>query len=192
MIKPVTDWASSYEELFFSKIDNPTTNPKVSKALDPKEQPLLWGKWVHQNTQGIAGAPPFAATATAVQTNFPPVLIPAPGTPPTTAAIIASAWMAYINAIVWAPPPPVPPFSAITLVTTSPLGSAAAMASLLAALTAEFALPMAPGEAGNKIKALGVATAFYTATLSAGIMVTGLSLPSPVPVPLVIPLLPAL
>lgn len=191
-IAPLPSWADSYEELFYSKVDNPTTDPKVSKALDPVEQPLLWAKWVHKNTQGMQAAPPWSTVPTIMENSFPPVTIPAPGTPPTTALIIASSWASYISSITWTPAPPIPPFSAITSVLTAPINIAAAQVALLAALTAEFAIPMAPGDAGGKIKALGVATAFYTATMSLGIMIVGLSLPTPTPNPLIIPFSPIL
>jgi hypothetical protein len=191
-ISPLSSWADSYEEFFYSKISNPTTNPKVTKSLSVAEQPLLWAKWVHKNTQGIQAAPPWSTIPTVLEAAFPPVLIPSPGTAPTTAMIISSSWASYISSIVWTPAPPIPPFSVITSVVTSPAAIAAAQTSLLAALTAEFAKPMAPGEAGGKLKALGISSAFYSATLSLGVMIIGLSLPIPTPVPLVIPLSPIL
>lgn len=195
-IQPIPVWADSYDKIFNTKTKQTPDGVETTPAFEIADQPLLWQKWVHENVNGVGGAPPFAATGTCNQSAFPPVAAPAPGAPPAPAALIASGWMAYMGAITWAPPPPIPPFSAITTVITSPVGLATGYASILSALLADMAiLPAGPApavEAISKAKAMTLSTAFYTSTLACGIMLVGLSLPSPAPVPLIIPLSPLL
>ena len=194
-IQPIPAWADSYDAIFNTKSKQTPDGVETTPAFEIADQPLLWQKWVHENVNGVGGAPPFAAAGTVNQSAFPPVGAPAPGAPPIPAALIASGWMAYMSAITWAPPAPVPPFSVITSVLTSPVGLATGYASILAALLTDMALlpPPPPAmEAVLKSKAMTLSTAFYTSTLACGIMITGLSLPAPTPAPLVIPLSPLL
>lgn len=178
MIKPVSDWASSYEDLFFKKV----TADKM---------PLLWGDWVHQNTTGLGAAPPWAAaTVTLNRAAFPPINVPPSPTPALLCNLLSSGWAAYISSAIWAPPPPAPPFSAIALVTPSATGIGAAQPTLFSTLMGIFSAPAVASAAFPKTQAMQIATAFYTATMSSGIMLSGMSLPSPTPVPLVLPMMP--
>lgn len=179
-IKPVSDWASSYEEMFF-------------KDMTAAKAPLIWGDWVDKNTQGLAASPPWSgASVTLMRPAFPPIASPSAPSCVPLCTMIANGWMAYISSAVWVPPPPVPPFSAIMLCAPSATGVAAAQASLLNALIAAMTPPPANNPAYQKAQAMKIATAFYAATMSSGIMLSGLSLPSPVPVPLMLPMLPVM
>ena len=175
-IKPVSDWSSSYEDIFYKNVTVDT-------------QPMLWGKWVDQNTQGLSAASPYnIATVTLNRASFPPVTAPPAPTPAPFCSLLANAWFAYIGSAIWAPCPPIPPFSAIASVTPSMVGIAAAQASLMASLIAAMTPPSMP----DKVRAMQISTAFYTATLASGIMISGTSLPSPTPIPLVLPLMPVM
>lgn len=195
-IQPIPTWADSYDKIFNTKSKQTPNGVEVTPAFAIADQPLLWQKWVHENINGVEGAPPYAAKGTTNQSAFPPVAGPSPGAPPAPAALIASGWMAYMSAITWVPPAPIPPFSAITSVITSPVGLAAGYSSILAALLSDMALvpsgPLPAVEAMSKAKATTLSTAFYTSTLACGIMIIGLSLPAPTPAPLVLPLSPLL
>jgi hypothetical protein len=177
-VKPVSDWSSSYEDLFY-------------KDLKAEKTPMLWGDWVHKNTQGIAAAPPYAAsTPTLNRASFPPVSSPpAPSCVPFC-TLLSNAWFAYIASTLWTVIPPIPPFSAIAFIGPSMTGIAAAKTTLLSTLIGIMSAP-ANANAG-KMLAQQIAAAFYAATLSTGIMISGTSLPSPTPVPLVLPMMPIL
>ena len=179
-IKPVSDWASSYEEMFF-------------KDMTAEKAPIIWGDWVDKNTQGLSASPPWSgATVTLMRPAFPPVTVPASPSPVPLCTMIANGWMSYILSASWTPPPPIPPFSVITMCMPSASGVAAAQAALLNTLIATFTPPAVPGEAYQKAQAMKIATAFYTATMSSGIMLSGLTVPSPLPLPLVLPMLPVM
>jgi hypothetical protein len=182
VIKPVSDWISSYEEMFF-------------KDITAAKMPTLWGKWVHKNTTGLAAAAPWSgANVTLNEAAFPPITLPPNPTPALICNMISSGWVAYISSALWTPPPPAPPFSVISLVSPSPTGIAAAQPALFSALMAAFGTPpnIAPGF--TKIQATQIGTAFYTATMSSGIMLTGLTIPVPPapPLPLVLPMMPVM
>lgn len=186
MVNPPPAWASSYESIFkdtFKKVDQKQIDGVTGVAQ-------AWAKWVNDNGKGIQGVVPTAApltiSGTTNQAAFAPVVFAVPGVPPAAAAVLATAWQAWAMSIVWPVPPPAPPFSAILSVTTNPATAAAAYATLLAGLIAEFAV-VPPGPAGLPAKYMNLGTLFSTATKSMGILVTGLSLPSPTPVPLVLP-----
>lgn len=175
-IKPVSDWASSYEDLFF-------------KDMSKEKSATVWGDWVHQNTQGLAGAPPWTKTSvTLSRPAFPPVTLPPNPKPDTFCNLLAAAWFAYISSAIWTPPPPIPPFSVIALVAPSMTGIGTAKETLLATLISIFSAPASASSGFMKNQAMQIATAFYTATISSGIMISGTS--TPPPAPLVLPLLP--
>jgi len=148
----------------------------------------LWQKWIDPNVIGIEAAPPYApSVATTDATAFSPVNLEGASSVAQIAQILATAWKNYVLAFVWPPPPPVPPFSAITLVETSPTGAAAAYAILMTGLIAELVL--VPGNPATAFadKATAYSALFRTATLSIGIQITGLGIGAPPP-PLVLPL----
>ncbi len=171
-VQPLNIWMSTYEDVFF-------------KEFTISDQPLLFRNWVHQNTQGLMEVV-YGSKPTVKDVAFPPVTLPSPGTPVTAAQYIASAWFTYINSIVWSVPPPIPPFSAITGVVWDLGLVSAAQASLQAALVVEFTKTPKAGPTIAKSISAGMANAFYAATMSIGVLVTGSSMASP-PVPLIVP-----
>jgi hypothetical protein len=170
-VQPINQWVSSYEAVFF-------------KNLEMSSQPLLFRKWVHQNTKGLTLAV-YKSKPTVTEAAFPPVSMP-PATPIVAAQNIASAWFTYICSILWSTPAPIPPFSAISGVVWDMGLVSAAKESLIAALVLEFAKTPTPGPTGLKNKATGISKAFYQATMSLGVLVNGMSTSGP-PVPLTVP-----
>ncbi|MGL4398618.1 MAG: hypothetical protein ACRCXD_02010, partial [Luteolibacter sp.] len=146
----------------------------------------IWQAFVAESTQGLSTAPPFLCQPTLNKAAFAPVAFPPVGGPPAIAAILSAAWAKFMLGTVWTVPAPVPPFSAITTVTPNPATIAAAQTVLFAGLVAEFLVLPPPGPAGLKIKSLALGTLFYTATLSSGVLLTGLGIGAPPP-PLVLP-----
>jgi hypothetical protein len=172
-IKPVTDWISTYEEIFF-------------KEFKLEDQPLLFRKWVHQNTKGLKPAV-YMSSPTVTEASFPPVNLPSAGTAVTTAAFISTAWFSYISSIVWSVPAPIPPFSVVSGVVWDVGLVSAAKASLQAALVKEFTKTPTAGPSAIKTISAGMGAAFFQASMALGILVNGMSLPTPTPVPLVVP-----
>jgi hypothetical protein len=117
--------------------------------------------------------------------------LPEKGTAPIIAKKMADAWKAWISAITYAPAPPAPPFSQILSVTPSQVGILVAYSTLLSGLTAEMLVVPPDPNSAFKLKAVAMGTLFYTATVSAGVQIDGLSLSVP-PAPLSIPLFPTL
>ena len=186
-VKPAPVWGQTLEKKIKESFDN------VDKKIVPGL--LATGKayqsWINENAVGISTLPPFAGSnGTNTAGAFNPVIFGVPGDPVSAAAIMSTAWFAWYMAITWTPIPPVPPFSAIALVSSSPVGAAAAQALLLAGLLAEFAL-VPPIPALGKTKYPRIAQLFYTATTTAGVMITGLGIGAPPP-PLILPLHPAM
>jgi hypothetical protein len=173
-IQPFTSWKSTYEDLFF-------------KNFDPKNQTTMYQDWVHQNSSSL-GLAVYQSKPTITKQSFPVIAFPAGCPPATMAAILSSAWSAYIVSIMWALPPPVPPFSLISSVVIDPGLLASAKTALQAALTAEFSKPLQKDSAVAAASvSAGMAQAFYTASISLGVNVIGMSLPTPTPNPLVVP-----
>jgi hypothetical protein len=167
MIKPLSDWTSSYKDIFY-------------KDLDPATQPLLFRKWVHLNFKGMQELV-YSSSVTIIDQSFPPITIPAPGTAITAAEIISSSWMSYVSSAIWAPKPPIPPFSVVASIVNDVALITAAKSSLKAALVSEFTNI----NGGTlDVKATNMAIAFYTASMSLGVIVSGMSLTVP-PVPLI-------
>ena len=182
---PVTNWISTYESKQKDYMEQSMNNP----AADPAE---WWRLWVNDAAQGIQAGPPYSLSmGTTDMGAFAPVKFPKAGTPVQCAIVLANAWKAWYMAIKWNPCPPIPPFSVIEKVEASPVGVPLAYATLLSGLIAEFAIVPPDPLLAFKLKATSFGSLFYTATLSAGIQITGKSTSSP-PVPLVIPMLPIL
>lgn len=184
-ITPITNWISTYESKLNDYYDQ--------YQLDPSYEIVkFWAGWVNSAGTGIQVAPPYASTGTTSEGSFSPVNFTPSMLAPQSALVLANAWQSWALGITWQVPAPVPPFSVIDTVVTSPLGVAAAYVLLLAGLTAEFLTPSPPdGDAAMLIKKTAIGTLFYTATLSMGVQISGLGIGGPPP-PLVIPLWPTL
>lgn len=176
-MKPLPNWAKSYEA---KQKDSFTTHIP------------FWGTWVDENAQGIQVAPPYQSTGTTQPGAFNPLApLLASTSGAMSATILASAWQAWYLSIQFAPSPPVPPFLAITSVTPSSVGVAAAYATLLSGLIAEMSVNATDPVTGFLMKGTALASLFNAATLAAGVQISGLSMSTP-PVPLVLPLIPVM
>lgn len=152
----------------------------------------FWEQWLDPGVKGIASAAPFPGSSGSTDLSaFAPLPLEGAKSVAQTAVMLASGWLNYVNAIKWNPMSPVPPFSAITAVITSPVGAAAAYATLLAGLIAELTLVPPDPASAMAAKATAFATLFHAATAAVGIQITGLGIGSPPP-PLVVPLSPVL
>lgn len=181
--KAVKSWIDTYEPGIQKHYD------KLGQGLPDKIEDF-WKKWVDDNTQGLECLAPFATKATALPDNFK-LSLPPTGTAPVIALLMANAWKGYMEKIQYAPPPPSPPFSVITLAAPSKLGLVTAYAALLSGLIAEMSLIPPDPLSAFKLKATSFGTLFHTATISVGVELTGLSLSVP-PAPLFLPLVPTL
>ena len=182
-IKAAKTWIDTYQPGIEKHYD------AMAKGLPDKIEDF-WQKWVDDNAQGLEVMPPYATKGTTTKTAFS-LSLPPSGTAPIIAKLMATAWKNWFTAITFTPPAPAPPFSAIIAVTPSQVGLALAYATLLAGLIAEMALIPPDPATAFKLKATKMGTLFYTATISVGVQVDGLSLSVP-PVPLSLPLIPAL
>ena len=182
-MKPLSSWISGYESGLQDHYD------AVAGGSSEQIQDF-WQGFVDDNAQGLGISPPYQSTASTSKAAFAPVVFSPTGLPPVAALVLASAWQKWYLACSFPPPPPAPPFLTIISVVPSPLGVVASYAALLAGLTAEMVI--APPEPGSmKIKAIGMATLFHVATLTAGVQITGTA-PGAPPPPLVLPLIPVL
>lgn len=182
-IKASKTWIDTYEPGIQKHYD------KMGKGIPDKIEDF-WMNWVDSNGQGIEVASPYATKGTTVPTAFS-LSLPPTGGPAVIAKLMATAWKGWFQAITFTPPAPAPPFSAILAVTPSSIGLTIAYATLLAGLIAEMAiLPPDPASA-FKLKAAKFGMLFYTATISVGVQIDGLSTSIP-PVPLSLPMFPAL
>ena len=170
-ILPLSNWTQTYKDIFYGK-------------FDATERPMLWAKWVHKNSKGMQSTP-YTTSVNILEQAFPPVSLPA-GTAAQAAQFISQAWFSYVCSAVWTPAPPIPPFSAVTSVVMNVAILTAAQDTLMSALLTEM-MNLTSGSAALETKALNIATAFYTASLSMGVLVTGLSLPTPTPIALIVP-----
>jgi len=182
-IKAVKSWIDTYEPGIQKHFD------AMGKGLPDKIEDF-WQKWVDSNGQGLEVGPPYATKGTTMPTAFS-LSLPPTGTAPIIAQLMATAWKGWFQAITFAPPAPAPPFSAILSVTASPVGLALAYSTLLAGLIAEMAIIPPDPASAFKLKAAKYGLLFYTATISVGVQIDGLSMSAP-PVPLSLPLFPAL
>lgn len=181
-IKPVSDWTSSYEDLFY----------KQEKTADSVKK--LWGDWVHKNTLGLESLPPYKTKANLNRDLFPDLSQPPSPSCVPFARKLANAWSAYIGGAMWEIPPPVnPPWTAITTISPSGTGIIAAKEELFATLITIMSSVPSGNESQIqsmlKQKANLYANAFYKATLASGFMLVGTGIGAPPP-PLVLPLLP--
>lgn len=182
-IKAAKTWADKYEPGIQKHYD------AMGKGLPDKIEDF-WAKWVDENSQGLEVAPPYKTSGTTNVKSFS-LSLPSAGSAPIIAALMANAWKSWFQSITFLPPPPAPPFSAIISVMPSPLGLALAYAGLLSGLIAEMALIPPDPATAFKLKGTKMGLLFYTATITAGVQIDGLSLSVP-PVPLSLPLFPAL
>ena len=182
--EPLDTWASSYEETF-SILFEDAAQPGFNSDAKTEE---AWQTWYDGNIIDATCVAPIATapTLTAVKDklNFAPVQFVNPGTPDLAATVLSLAFAAYMNSLVWTPPPPAPPFSAITTVITDPVSVTAAQATLYAALLAEFAIIPPPG--GDQAKYLAIGGLFLAASQACLVNFIGLSTAVP-PAPLIIP-----
>jgi len=181
--KAAKSWIDSYQ-------------PGIEKHYDKMMQGIpdkiedFWKKWVNDNAQGLEALAPYGSKATPLADDFS-LSLPPSGTPVVIAQLMATAWKGWVEKIVWPPPPPAPPFSVVLSVKASSLGVAIAYAGLFSGLIAEMAIIPPDPASAFKLKATSMGTLFYTATVSAGVQIDGLSLSAP-PVPVSLPLLPTI
>lgn len=177
-MKPLPSWINDYE-------------PKLKDSFDTMIP--FWGTWVDENAQGIQVAPPYQSNGVTNSALFTSGLsaLAASKDPVTTANILANAWQSWYLGITFPPSPPAPPFLTILSIVPSPVGVPAAFATLLSGLIAELAVIPPDPNTGFLIKGTAFGTLFNTATLAAGVQISGTA-PGAPPVPLVLPLIPVL
>lgn len=183
-LAPLSTWASSYEEVFDEAFGSAT-------AGGPDESAKAWAKWVNQNGNKIEVAPPYTTQGETKENNFSPLTFPTPGSSAISALILATAWQNWYTSIQFKPPAPVPPFLSIDTVIPSPVGVPIAFSTLYAGLIAEMTLVPPDPATAFALKGAAYASLFYSATLAAGVQISGLA-PGAPPVPLVLPLVPVL
>lgn len=185
MIKPVSDWASSYETTWKKVFDDAQGEGFNAQAATAE----AWQKWNNDNAKEMKCIAPIApapqVSATTNPTAMAPLDFSGSSSPPQAAKILASAWQAWASAIVWTPVPPAPPFSAIAQVITDPASISAAYTALLSGLIAEMAVVPA-NDAGVQAKYKAMGTLFYTAAITLKVQFIGASMSAP-PAPLMIP-----
>lgn len=181
--KAVKSWIDTYEPGIKKHYD------KLSAGLPDKIEDF-WKNWVNDNATGLECLAPYATTAITQAQNFQ-LSLPPTGTAPVIAMLMANAWKGYMEKIQYAPPPPSPPFSVITLAAPSKLGLAISYAALLSGLIAEMSIIPPDPATAFLLKATKFGTLFHTATTTVGVELTGLSLSVP-PAPLFLPLVPTI
>ncbi len=190
MINPAPMWGSSYKSTWEKVFKDSKDDGFDGKSAATQ----AWQKWNNDNAKGISCISPIASavmlSGTTVQTAMSPLDFSSSTGAPQAAKILAEAWKAWATAIIWVPPPPAPPFSAIGSVMIDQSSLSAAYAALLAGLIAEMAV-MPVGDAGAEVKYKSMGTLFYTAAISLKVMFIGASMSAP-PVPLTIPMVPVL
>ena len=170
-ILPILNWKQSYKDIFYGK-------------YDATSQPFLWAKWVHANTKSMQSLP-YTSSVSILEQSFPPVTLAA-GTPDIAAEFISQAWFVYVCSGIWVPMlPPIPPFLSVVNAVMNPSLVSVARLTLKVSLLLEMT-NLASGEAALEMKALNMATAFYTASISTGLLINGMSLVIP-SVPIVVP-----
>lgn len=175
-MKPLPVWQK--------KLASMLKDASANLGKDPMATDKAWQAWITEVADGIQFAPPYTpsnGTLSPKGTTFAPLKLPPMGTPITAATVYSNAWFAWYMSITWAIPAPVPPFSAIMVVTSSSMGAATAKTKLMADLLKEFATP---SKDASKYDAM--AKAFFDATMNAGVMLVGLGIGAPPP-PLSIP-----
>jgi hypothetical protein len=157
------------------------------KIQQPSNSPEIWRKFVTDSAAGLAVVPPFGYSATFNKDAFNPLSLGPGGNLASTAASIASAWANWFTAITWSfTPAPIPPFTlSVVSVVSNPATVAAAQATLMAGLMAEFAI-IPPNPEAAKLKHQTIAALFYTATITPGVLISGIVAGAP-PVPLSAP-----
>lgn len=200
MIKPLPSWTSDYET------QQKDSFKKASETIDDKGTPKYdedgmyqlaqeaWGKFVDNNTTGISCmapiTPPILLTGTTPgYVSFAP-MFKGKNAIPLIATELSNQFMSYASSITWIPPPPAPPFSVIASVVVNAGSVSAAKSILQLGLIAEFAVPCVLG--AESVKYQNIATLFRTAISTIAVDFIGMSLPSPSPVPLTIPMIPVL
>lgn len=185
MITPLPTWQSKLKEKVNAGMKDLPNNPLAIT--------LAYQDWIGEVGAGMQVAPLYQSQGTGNKTAFAPFIMPPPpaGNPATVAQAYALAWFSWYMAIQWSPhsgplPLPAPPFQVILAITSSAVGAATQQAALIAKFTALFAVP------SKQEKFDQIAANFYSATLAAGVMISGILIPSPAPVPLVIPQWPIL
>lgn len=149
----------------------------------------MWGTWIYENVKAIQCVAPIT----------PPVTLS--GTTPTASGFapdfkgkenvtavateLASQFQSFASSIAWVPPPPAPPFSAITSVVMNAGSVSAAYSTLLSGLLTELVTPTVAGSESTKYTAL--ATLFRTAFTSLTVDFIGIAQAGSPPPPLTIP-----
>jgi hypothetical protein len=189
MIKTVDVWVSTYQDTW-EKVFKDAQGAGFNAT---QATTLAWQKWNNDNAKEISCISPIASAVkiqgSTNQTAMAPLDFSGASSAPQSAQILASAWKAWASSIIWTPPPPAPPFSAIASVIIDQSSLAAAYATLLSGLIAEMAIIPPAGGAQTKYQAMG--NLFYTAAVSLKVMFNGSSMSAP-PAPLVIPMVPVL
>lgn len=180
------DWTSTYEPGLKDYYATYQTNPAYLVIN-------FWKQWIDGNVDGIESADPYpGSTGVTSASALSPLPLEVATSSVVVAAMLTTAWTNYMAGITWPliPPPGTSPFSAILAIQTSPTGLAAAAGILTAGLVAELALLPPNPLTAFADKAASFANLFRTATIAAGIQISGLDKTTPTPVPLVIPLSP--
>jgi hypothetical protein len=184
-MKPLPAWIKDYQ---------PKVEEHYEKAAN-EENPAsgdLWANWVDENATGIQVVPPYQSNGTTNKKSFDAATLDNAQTGLETASILANAWQKWYLGIKFTPSPPIPPFLSITLIEPSPTGVSLAYLSLLAGLLAEMVvLPPPELNTAFLVKATAFGSLFNTATIAAGVQITGTA-PGAPPVPLILPLIPVL
>jgi hypothetical protein len=175
MLTPLPIWQKKLEEKIKESMPKQGDNPLAATKA--------WQDWIGEVGVGMMVSPIYVSSGLANKSSFAPLIFPRISTAPIIANIFATAWMNWYMSIQWTPAPPVPPFLIISSVTSSPSGTIGQKASLTAKLTAEF---LKKDQASLIAKYDNMAAAFYQATISSGVMISGMAIGAP-PVPLVIP-----
>ena len=203
-VNPPPAWGNSYEPKFKEVFEEPAPKKEdfadegaFNQASDDYTAGLsdkvaeAWKTWFFENAQGIQTIAPLAAPVPMFPTtnadDFGKDLdFSSTSTAPQVADMLASAFENWAKSLIWIPPPPAPPFLAITNVSTFAPSIQAAKAALTASLLSQMASPPPPSPEASLPVYLALGTAFYTACISLQVMFEGTAPGSPPP-PLQIP-----
>jgi hypothetical protein len=173
-VQPLSTWQKRLDEVFQETMKN--------QAKDKNSHIKAWQNWIGEVSTGISAAAPHISSGTTDKTMFAPLKFPKKSKPETAAIVFSNAWLSWYSGIKWTVSPPAPPFSVVTAIQSSPSGAGMAKAKLQSQLTAEFK------KKTKDPKMDKIAKYFYDATISAGVMITGIALVGSPPPPLVVPL----
>lgn len=181
-INPPDLWASSYESKW-QEVFKAAQGEGFDAAQTTAD---AWASWNDSNANKLQCIAP-TATATPLSGTtkpkaFSPVDFSSARTATQSANVLASAWQAWANAILWGAVPPAPPFSVITVVHMDAASVSLGYSNLLAGLIAELEI-VPKDEAGVQAKYKAIGKLFHTAATSLKVEFIGMSMSSP-PTPL--------